>query len=352
MSTDAADPAQHGRPAAEPVRVAEPPARCAGRPAARRPGGGLALPWLSTRRWRWTSSAWGLFADLGRPAARLHRAAVLRARGVLGRLGVRDRAGRHPHRAAVPGRRAGRCAGGDAARRADRLPRGAAHRHLLRHGDPGLRPDGLLHRQPVARRSPAARTACRASPKRSSASTSSSPTRSTSTTRPLPIVLVGAGHRLAGRCTRRSAGCWSRCATTRPGPGRSGYAVDRYKVMAFVLSAFLAGLAGGVFADQPRVRLAAGAVLDHLRQGRARSPCSAASARSGAARSAPASWCCSRTGWRPAASTASASSPARSSSSSCCSSGTASGAPPATSSPGPRLLAGGGAEPHRRAHLA
>ena len=32
----------------------------------------------------------------------------------------------------------------------DRLPRGPAHRHLLRDGDPGLRADDLLHRQPVA----------------------------------------------------------------------------------------------------------------------------------------------------------------------------------------------------------
>ena len=53
-----------------------------------------------------------------------------------------------PFPVAVARRRAGR--GG--ARGPDRLAVGPPYRHLLRDGDPGVRADGLLRRQPVARR--------------------------------------------------------------------------------------------------------------------------------------------------------------------------------------------------------
>ena len=61
--------------------------------------------------------------------------------------------------------------------------------------------------------------------------------------RPVRTVLA-----CGGSCTRRSGTCWWRSGTTRPAPGRIGYPVDRYKLLAFVLSAALSGLAGGLFA--------------------------------------------------------------------------------------------------------
>ena len=63
--------------------------------------------------------------------------------------------------------------------------------------------------------------------------------------RPVLLLLRGAADRAAravrwpgGSCTRRSAGCWSRSGTTRPGPGRWATRSHRYKLLAFVLSAF------------------------------------------------------------------------------------------------------------------
>ncbi|KAF1857680.1 hypothetical protein Lal_00014198 [Lupinus albus] len=58
---------------------------------------------------------------------------------------------RHPPRLRHGGERLarspGRDAGGGRVRPPRRLARRAAHRHLLRHDHPGLRPDGLLHRE-------------------------------------------------------------------------------------------------------------------------------------------------------------------------------------------------------------
>ena len=51
-----------------------------------------------------------------------------------------------------------------------------------------------------------------------------------------------------GWCTRRSAGCWWRSGRTPARARALGYPVDRYKVLVFVVSAFLAGIAGGVYA--------------------------------------------------------------------------------------------------------
>ena len=232
---------------------------------------------------------------------------------------------------AVPGRGARRRRLRDGHRRADRLPVGPAHRHLLRDGDPGLRADDLLHRQPVARRHRRRERPAGHPARPSSASSRSRPTRSTSTTR-----------RSRSSCSASSS---PGASSTRPfgrvlvairdNPARAralGYDVERYKIMAFVLSAGLAGSRRWRLRDQPRVRLAAGAGLDDLGQGRAhhgprrhRHPLG----RPGRRRRSSSS---SRTSWPPPASRGSASSPARSSWSSCCSSATASGARPATAS--------------------
>ena len=117
----------------------------------------------STRRWRMDIAAWALFA-----------VAVDLLLGYTGLLSFGHAAfwgtsayatGLIAIHAGVPFPVAvlGGAVVAAAARGADRLPVGAADRHLLRDGDAGVRADDLLRRQPVARRSPAARTACRAS---------------------------------------------------------------------------------------------------------------------------------------------------------------------------------------------
>ena len=186
-------------------------------------------------------AALGAVRGLARPAARLHRAAVVRARRVLGHLGVRHRAGRDPLGRAVPGRRPRRRARRDGARGADRLPVGAPDRHLLRDGDAGLRADDLLRRQPVARRHRRRERA---------AGRAEELLRHRAGRDRLVLLLLRRRCRSScsgcaspgGSCTRRSAGCWSRSGTTRPGPGRSATTCERYKLIAFVLSAGLAGL--------------------------------------------------------------------------------------------------------------
>ena len=139
---------------------------------------------------------------------------------------------------------------------ADRLPVGAAHRHLLRDGHPGLRADALLRRQPVRATSPAARTVCRASRRNFFGI---EPVE----TDPFYFYYVGAADdpaRHRGRLARRQLAFGRVLTAVRDNPARAralGYDVERYKITAFIISAGLAGLAGGVFAvshGSPRCR--------------------------------------------------------------------------------------------------
>ncbi len=142
---DAAQPAT----AAGPVTVARAPG-WVGRLLAVGLVVALWLPNGSTRRWRWTSSA-------GR-CSRSRSTCCSATPGCCPSGTPRSGAPRRTPPAwspSTPGCRSrSRCspaaARRGAARRADRLPGGAAHRHLLRDGHPGLRADGLLRRQRVA----------------------------------------------------------------------------------------------------------------------------------------------------------------------------------------------------------
>ena len=149
MSTDELTRAPHVDLPAEPVRVAERPLVRAALLVV-----GLvvvvALPWWVYPPVAVDILAWGLFAvsvDLLLGFTGLlsfgHAAFWGASAYATGLVAIHSGP-------AVPGgdRRRGRRR--DAARRADRLPGGAPHRHLLRHGDPGLRPDALLRGQPVA----------------------------------------------------------------------------------------------------------------------------------------------------------------------------------------------------------
>ena len=176
----------------------------------------LALPWFVYPPVAMDIAAWGLFAisvDL-----------LLGYTGLLsfghaafwGTLRLRHRPDRHPRRPSVPSGRHRRRGRRDGDRHPDRLPRGPAHRHLLRDGDPGLRADALLHRQPVARRH------------RRGERPSGHPQvlLRDRARRDRRVLLLLRGHPAdpASACsspgassTRPSAACWWRSATTRPG---------------------------------------------------------------------------------------------------------------------------------------
>ena len=197
----------------------------------------------------------GAVRGRGRPAARLHRAAVLRPRRVLGHLGVRHRAGRRPQRRC---RSRSRCSAARLAAavlaRADRLPGGAAHRHLLRDGHAGVRADGLLRRQPVARPHRRRERPAGRAPRRSSALDLSDPFFFYYAG--LPIVLLGLLAAWRDRALAVRPGAGRASGTTRPAPARSATRSHRYKLLAFVLSAGLAGLGRRAVRDRPRLRLA------------------------------------------------------------------------------------------------
>ena len=75
--------------------------------------------------------------------------------------------------------------------------------------------------------------------------------------------------RLADRALAVRPGAGRHPRQRRPVPGRSATTCEKYKVIAFVLSAGLAGLAGGVFAISHGFVALPDAGLDHVRRGRA-----------------------------------------------------------------------------------
>ena len=83
-----------------------------------------------------------------------------------------------------------------------------------------------------------------------------------------PIVLIGVA--IAWRVVHSPFGRVLVAVRDNPARARAlGYDVDRYKVMAFVVSAGVAGHGRWGVRRQPRVRVAPGAVVDDVRQGRA-----------------------------------------------------------------------------------
>ena len=64
----------------------------------------------------------------------------------------------------------------------------------------------------------------------------------------LPLILVGCAHRLADRALARSAGCWWRSATTRPGRAPSATTWSATSSWRSSCRPGSPGLAGGVFA--------------------------------------------------------------------------------------------------------
>ena len=132
----------------------------------------------------------------------------------------------------------------------------------------------------------------------------------------LPIILLGVF--IAWRTVNSPFGRVLVAIRDNPARARAlGYDVERYKIMAFVLSAGLAGSGRRRVLDQPRLRLAAGADLDHVRQGRAHHRARRDRHPLGSGRRRRPGRHRSRTSSRRRASTGSASSPARSSWSSC-----------------------------------
>ncbi len=188
---------------------------------------------------------WGLFAisvDLLLGFTGCSASATPRS----GWLGLLHRAHRDPLGRAVPGRGARRRRLLDAHRLADRLPVRAAHGHLLRHGHPRLRADALLRRQPGPR------------PHRGENGLQGIPRNffgiESVETDPFYFYYVGAvlillGILVAWRVVNSPFGRVLTAVRDNPARARAlGYDVERYKITAFIISAGLAGLAGGVFA--------------------------------------------------------------------------------------------------------
>ena len=147
---------------------------------------------------------------------------------------------------AVPGRDHRRHDLRHAHRHPDRLPVGAPGRNLLRHGHPRVRADDLLRGQPVATTSPAARTGCRAS-RRTFFGIETVETQAFYFYY-AAIVMILLGMWAAWRIVHSPFGRVLVAIRDNPARARAlGYDVERYKLMVFVLSAGLAGLAGGVF---------------------------------------------------------------------------------------------------------
>ena len=222
-----------------------------------RPGwSALALPWMHLPAGGHGHRLLGAVRGGARPAARLHRAAVLRARRLLGRLGVRDRAGRHPHRRAVPGGGARRGAGRGGAR-ACRSATWRCERAGIYFAMVTLAFAQMVYFVANQWRSVTGgenglqgvpREAVRAGP-----------------VRPVLLLLRGAAD---GRCSGCSL-AWRIVhspfgrvlVAIRDNPARAralGYPVQRYKLLAFVLSAVLAGLGRRAVRDRrtasPRCR--------------------------------------------------------------------------------------------------
>ena len=264
-----------------------------------------------------------------RPAARFHGPALVRPRRLLGRSAyVTGLVAIHsgvPFPVAV-------LAGAVFAMvlaRADRLPVGATHRHLLRDGHPGVRADGLLRRQPVARRHRRRERPPGGAEGRSSASSGRD--------RPVLLLLRRAAHRARRACGRPGAIVHSPFGrvlvairdNAGPGPGSRLRRREATRSSPSCSPPGLAGLAGGVFAISHGFASLRRAALDDLRRGRAgdgpRRDRHAVGRRRGRRRGRD----------RGRAGVVrlrrrSASSPARSSSSSCCCSGAGSGARPGT----------------------